>query len=67
MVASLPSLEICSPFREVIVDPAKWEGVKESTVPCRASKKNGPRMDAILVAMVETDHRSEECWRKGKI
>jgi hypothetical protein len=59
MAASAPSLEICRPFREVIADPAKWEGLKESTVPIRASKKTGARMDAILFAMViETDHRS---------
>lgn len=58
MVASVSSLEICCPFREVIADPAKWDGVKEITVPSRDSKKYGPRMDAIIFAMVETDYRS---------
>ena len=58
MLASVSSLEICCTFREVIADPAIWDGVKEITVSSRDSKKNGPRMDAILFAMVETDYRS---------
>jgi hypothetical protein len=64
MAASVSSLEMCSPFPEVIVDPAKLEGVKEITVPSRDSKKKGPRMDAMLFVMVETDHRSRIMLQK---
>jgi hypothetical protein len=55
MVASVSSREICCPFREVIADPANWDGAKDITVPSRDSKKNGPRMDALLFTMVETE------------